>query len=148
MRSNAWLKALRLSRSSHGKRRSWLGFTLLELMIVITILLILMTIGIGRYEQSVHRAKEAALHADLREIRQAIDQYTLDKQAAPQSLDDLVSAQYLRFVPIDPITHVKDWNVTIEDVVLSPEQTTTGITDVHSSSALVSPSENTPYNTW
>ncbi len=134
---------------SGGKRRAWLGFTLLELMIVITILLILMTVGIGRYERSVHRAREAVLRSDLQTMRQVIiDQYTLDKQAAPQSLEDLVSAGYMRFVPFDPITHAKDWNVNIEDVVLSPEQTSTGITDVHSSSPLVSPFENTPYNSW
>ncbi len=144
----AQLDSLRSKNSSRRKARTWLGFTLLELMIVITILLILMTLAAGRYEQSVRHAKEAALHQDLRVLREAIDQYTLDKQAAPQSLDDLVSAEYLRSVPVDPVTRAKDWNVTIEDVVLSPEQTTTGITDVHSSSPLVSPFENTPYNTW
>ena len=148
MRNVAQLKSLHARSSNCGKRRCWLGFTLLELMVVITILLILMTIGIGRYEQSVHRAREAVLHSDLRILREAIDQYTLDKQAAPLSLDDLVSAQYLRIVPIDPITKGKDWNVTMEDVVLSPEQTSTGITDVHSSSPLISPFENTPYNSW
>jgi general secretion pathway protein G len=137
-----------LRRLSSGKRGAWLGFTLLELMIVITILLILMTVGIGRYERSVHRAREAVLRSDLQTMRQVIDQYTLDKQAAPQSLEDLVSAGYMRFVPFDPITHAKDWNVAIEDVILSPEQTSTGITDVHSSSSLVSPFENTPYNSW
>jgi general secretion pathway protein G len=138
----------RPQQPSSGKRALWLGFTLLELMIVITILLILMTIGIGRYETSVRRAKEASLHSSLRVMREAIDNYTLDKQAAPQSLEDLVSAQYLRFVPFDPITHAKDWNVTMDEVVLSPEQTSTGITDVHSSSTQVSPFESTPYNTW
>ncbi len=135
-------------RRCSGKRASWLGFTLLELMIVITILLILMTIGIARYERSVLRAKEATLHSSLRTMREQIDNYTLDKQAAPQSLEDLVAAGYLRFVPFDPITHGKDWNVTMDEVVLSPEQTSTGITDVHSSSTQVSSFENTPYSTW
>lgn len=124
------------------------GFTLLELMIVITIILILMTMGAGRYEKSVVRAREASLHQDLQTMRQAIEQYTLDKQAAPQSLDDLVSAHYLREIPTDPITHQKDWNTSVEDIVLSPEQTSSGISDVHSASDQISPFENTAYNSW
>ena len=124
------------------------GFTLLELMIVITIILILLAIGGGKYERSVLRTSEAALYQDLFVIRQAIDQYTLDKQAAPQSLDDLVSAGYLREVPKDPITRQKDWRVDVEDVVLSPEQSTGGISNVHSASDTVSPFESTPYSSW
>lgn len=136
----------------HSRRirraQSTRAFTLLELMIVITIILILMTIGAGRYEKSVVRAREAALHADLDAMRKAIEQFTLDKQAAPQSLDDLVSAHYLREIPMDPITHQKDWNTSVEDIVMSPEQTSSGITDVHSASDQVSPFENTAYSSW
>jgi prepilin-type N-terminal cleavage/methylation domain-containing protein len=84
--------------------RTHRGFTLLELMIVMTIILILATMGAGRYEQSVQRAKEAALKQDLFVMRQAIEQYTLDKTTAPQSLDDLVTAGYLREIPTDPMT--------------------------------------------
>lgn len=124
------------------------GFTLLELMIVITIILVLLAMGMGRYEQSVLRSKEAALRQDLFVMRNAIEQYTLDKQAAPQSLDDLVSGGYLREVPVDPMTRQKDWRVDYENVVLSPEQSGTGITDVHSSSDRVSPFERTPYSSW
>ena len=124
------------------------GFTLLELMIVITIILVLLAMGMGRYEQSVLRSKEAALKQDLFVMRNAIEQYTLDKQAAPQSLDDLVSAAYLREVPVDPMTRQKDWRADYENVVLSPEQSGTGITDVHSSSDRVSPFERTPYSSW
>lgn len=138
--------------TGYSKRRRHrygeLGFTLLELMIVITIILILMTIGAGRYEKSVIRAREAALHQNLNAMRQAIEQFTLDKQAAPQSLDDLVSAHYLREIPTDPITHRKEWNTSVEDIVMSPEQSTTGITDVHSTSSDLSPFENTPYSSW
>jgi general secretion pathway protein G len=130
------------------QRHHVLGFTLLELMIVITIILILMTIGAGRYEKSVIRAREAALHQNLNAMRQAIEQFTLDKQAAPQSLDDLVSAHYLREIPTDPVTRRKDWNTSTEDIVMSPEQTSSGITDVHSASDQVSPFENTPYSSW
>jgi general secretion pathway protein G len=124
------------------------GFTLIELMIVITIILILASMAAVRYDRSVLRSKEAALHQDLSVMRQAIEQYTLDKEQAPQSLDDLVTAEYLRQVPVDPITGGRDWNVTTSDMLLSPEQSSAGISDVHSSSDKVSPFENTPYNTW
>jgi general secretion pathway protein G len=117
-------------------------------MIVITIILILIAMGAGRYEQSVLRSKEAALKQDLFVMRHAIEQYTLDKQAAPQSLDDLVSGAYLREVPVDPMTRQKDWRVDYENVLLSPEQSSTGITDVHSSSDRISPFEKTPYSSW
>ena len=125
------------------------GFTLLEMMVVITIILILLSLATGRYQQSVVRAKEASLKQDLAVMRKAIDQYTLDKLAAPQSLDDLVSAGYLREVPTDPITLKKDWIVDFEtDVLFSPEQSSTGVSNVHSASDRVSPFEGTAYNTW
>ncbi len=134
------------ARALRGIRSA--GFTLLELMIVIMIILILAGIAAGRYEKSVLRAKEATLKQDLFVMRQAIQQYTLDKQAAPASLDDLVSAQYISGIPTDPITRNKDWHLDFENVLLSPEQTSSGLTDVHSSSDGTSPFENTPYNTW
>jgi len=124
------------------------GFTLLEMMIVITIILILASIAGGRYEKSVLRSKEAVLKQDLFVMRQAIEQYTLDKMAAPSSLDDLVQSKYMSAIPKDPITNNKDWHTESEDLLLSPEQTSTGITDVHSASNVTSPFENTPYNTW
>ena len=128
-------------------RGNW-GFTLLEMMIVVTIIMILLAIGGGRYERSIVRSKEAALKQDLFVLRQAIDQFTLDKESAPSSLEDLVAAQYLRIVPTDPITNRKDWRTLTEDVQLSPDQTGSGITDVHSSSEQVSPFEGTPYSSW
>ncbi len=124
------------------------GFTLIELMIVITIILILLGIAAGRYDKSVQKANEAVLKHNLQTIRTSIDNYTLDKQAAPQSLDDLVQAGYLRSVPIDPITRAKDWVPQYDTVVLSPDQSSTGMVDVHSNSPRVSPFENTPYNEW
>ena len=126
------------------------GFTLLELMIVITIISILVGIAAGAYVKSVQRAKEATLKSDLSVMRQAIDHYTLDKEAAPQSLEDLTNpqSQYLREVPKDPITDAKDWHVDFGDTVMSPDQSTTGIVDVHSNSDKVSPFSGTPYNTW
>jgi len=121
---------------------------MLELMVVIAIILILATIGIGQYQKSILRAKEAALKQNLSVMRQAIQQYTLDKEAAPQALDDLVSSGYIGAIPIDPITRTKDWQTVSEDVLLSPDQTTSGITDVHSASDQVSPFEHTPYSSW
>ena len=124
------------------------GFSLLEMLIVITIILILAGIAAGRYEKSVLRAKEATLKQDLFVMRQAIQQYTLDKQAAPSTLDDLVQGKYLSGVPTDPITRTRDWHLDFEDLLLTPQQSSTGLTDVHSTSDAISPFENTPYNTW
>jgi general secretion pathway protein G len=124
------------------------GFSLLEMLIVITIILILAGIAAGRYEKSVLRAKEATLKQDLFVMRNAIQQYTLDKEAGPSSLDDLVEGKYLSGIPVDPITRTKDWQTLSEQVLLDPLQTSPGITDVHSGSDQISPFENTAYNTW
>jgi general secretion pathway protein G len=124
------------------------GFTLIELMIVISIIFILIGMAVGAYQRSILRAREAALKSDLQTMRQAIDSYTLDKQAAPQSLEDLKNERYLHEVPIDPMTHAKDWVPDYEDVLLSPTQSGSGITDVHSASTATSPFENTPYSQW
>jgi general secretion pathway protein G len=124
------------------------GFTLLELLIVITMIMILAGIAIGQYQKSVLRSREAVLKQDLFVMRGAIQQFTLDKQAAPTSLDDLVQAKYMGAVPIDPITRNKDWHLDFDNVLLSAEQTSAGLTDVHSSSNATSPFENTPYSSW
>ena len=123
-------------------------FTLIEIMVVIMIILVLVGMAAARYEQSVTRAREAALKQDLQTMRSAIQQYTLDKQQAPQSLDDLVSAGYLSGIPEDPITRTRDWHADFGDFVLSPDQSAGGMTDVHSTSDTASPFEHTPYNTW
>ena len=123
------------------------GFTLIELLIVISIILILVGIAAGSYQRTIVRSRETVLKTDLVEMRKAIDNYTMDKQAAPQSLDDLVP-DYLRMLPEDPITHAKDWAPDVESVVLSPDQAGTGITNVHSASDKISPFEGTAYNTW
>jgi len=123
------------------------GFTLIELLIVISIIVILVGIAALKYDQVIKHSKEAVLKTDLRALRDSIDNYTLDKQAAPQSVDDLQQAGYLREVPVDPITHAKDWVPQFDSVVLSPEQTSTGMTNVHSNSNQPS-SEGTPYSEW
>jgi general secretion pathway protein G len=136
-----------LPSSRRSVRHDARGFTLIELMIVITIILILVGIAAGNYSRSVLRSKETVLKQDLQEMRKAIDNYTLDKQNAPQSLDELVP-QYLHVLPTDPITNNKDWVPVVDSVVLTPDQASSGITDVHSDSDKVSPFENTAYNTW
>lgn len=128
-------------------RRGQFGFTLVELIIVMAIIAILISIAAPMYSQSVVRAREATLKQDLYHLRQSIDQFTMDKQRAPQSLDELVSAGYLRSIPIDPFTKAADWEVINEDVLNSIDQTQPGITDVRSSSPLTSV-DGSAYNTW
>lgn len=135
-------------QSKIGNRQSILGFTLLELMVVISIILILLSFAVPAYQQHVRKAREAVLKEDLFQMRQAIDQYSLDKLRAPQSLDDLVSAGYLREVPVDPFTNSRQtWTVEQEDVVLSVDQNQPGISDVHSGAAIAS-TDGSLYSTW
>jgi general secretion pathway protein G len=131
-----------------GKRGKGAGFTIIELMIVIAIIAILASIAVARYERSVWRAKEAVLRQDLFTLRTSIDQYTLDKQKAPQSLDDLATAGYIKSVPKDPITNSNStWVTEQEDSLMAVDQTSPGIVDVHSGSDQQS-TEGTPYNSW
>ena len=131
-----------------SRRRKDRGFTLIELMIVISIILILVSIAVPIYNQSILRAKESVLRQDLFAMRSVIDQYTMDKGKAPQSLDDLVSAGYLREIPLDPMTNARDTGQPVaEDVLLSVNQDEPGINDVHSG-APGSGSDGTAYSTW
>lgn len=123
------------------------GFTLIELMIVISIIIILIGMAAGMYGRSIQHAREAVLKKDLMTMREAIDSYTLDKQQAPQALEDLVQGGYLRQVPIDPITQQNDWVLHTSDTVLTPEQTGTGVDDVHAGTDAIS-SDGTPYSSW
>jgi general secretion pathway protein G len=123
------------------------GFTLLELMIVISIIVILMGMAVGIYQRSIWHARETVLRKDLQTMREAIDNYTLDKQQAPQSLQDLVDGHYIRQIPVDPITNSQDWVTHMSDMVISPDQTGTGIDDVHAGSDMSS-SDGTPYSQW
>jgi general secretion pathway protein G len=130
-----------------SKTRRSSGFTLLEMMIVISIMVILMSIALPIYNQSVVRSREAVMRQDLFELRSLISQYTLDKQKAPQGLDDLVTAGYIKVVPKDPMTNEANWEVVQEDVLLAVDQQDPGISDVHSASSLTG-SDGTAYSTW
>ena len=124
------------------------GFTLIELMIVISLILILVSISVPAYNQSILRAKESVLKQDLFQMRSLISQYTLDKQKAPQSLDDLVQAGYIKQIPTDPMTGSNSsWTVDQEDTLMSVDQQDPGISDVHSGASQVS-SDGTAYSTW
>ncbi len=131
-------------RGSVGRAK---GFTIIELMIVMMIIAILVGIAALAYDKTVLRARESVLKQDLQTMRQAIDHYTLDKQQAPQSLDELVDAKYLREIPMDPVTHQKDWVPHTGDTVMTPEQASGGIDDVHSGSDQVG-SNGQPYSSW
>ena len=125
------------------------GFTLLELMVVLTLIMILASFAIPTYQRAILRAREAVLREDLYTMRKLIDEYTLDKQYPPTTLEDLVSAGYLRGgIPADPFTGSNQtWQVVTEDVPLSPSQVASGIVDVHSGSDSES-MEGTPYSSW
>jgi general secretion pathway protein G len=130
-----------------NKTRQSRGFTLIEMMIVISLILILLSIALPNYNRSILRTKESVLKQDLFTLRQVISQYTLDKQKAPQSLDDIVQAGYIKVVPKDPFTNEANWTVDQEDSVAAVDQTEPGIVDVHSASNLVA-TDGTEYSSW
>ena len=129
-------------------RKNEAGFTLMELMIVMMIIGVLTTLAIPSFVSAVRNAREAVLKEDLRVMRSAIDSYTMDKQKAPQSLQDLVQEGYLKVIPEDPMTKSRDtWNTDVSDSLHSLDQTDPGIDDVHSGSQETG-TDGQPYSTW
>jgi general secretion pathway protein G len=135
-------------KSSRHFRRKERGFTMIEMIIVISIILILTGIAVPIYNSHILHAREAVLKEDLYSMRNAIDQYTMDKAKAPQDLGEVVTAGYLHAIPKDPFTNATDtWQVVQEDTLLSFDQTAPGISDVHSGSNLTG-SDGTAYSSW
>jgi general secretion pathway protein G len=130
----------------NGRNRTR-GFTLLELMIVISMIMILMAVAVPIYNQAIVQARESVLRSNLATLRSVISQYTLDKQKAPQGLDDIVQAGYLRQIPVDPMTKQTNWEPKEEDVIMAVDQQEPGIDDVHSASSGIA-SDGTAYSTW
>ena len=136
--------------SGDGKRfkRSLRAYTLIEIVIVLTIISILVSIAVPVYQRTVQRSRESVLRNNLFSMRQVIDEYSYDKKKAPKNLDDLVSAGYLRKIPTDPITGSnRSWRVIQEDAVTSVDQAEPGIDDVRSGSDKTS-LEGTKYSEW
>lgn len=127
--------------------RGWRGFTMLELMMVIAIMMILMAIAVPAYQHHVVEARESVLKQNLQTLDKVIEQYKLDKRQAPQSLDDLVTAGYLHQLPIDPMTGKADWTTDQEDMTTAVDPQQPGISQVHSASTATS-LNGEAYSTW
>ena len=129
-------------------RRQDAGFTLMELMIVMAIISVLATLAIPSFIGAIKSAREAVLKEDLHVMRAAIDSYTMDKQKAPQSLDDLIQNGYLRNIPEDPMTHSREtWVTDTSDSLHSVDETDPGIDDIHSGSDETG-ADGQPYSAW
>ena len=137
-----------MRRKNISDRRQESGFTLIELVVVMAIIAILASLAVPVFTAQIKKAKEAALQEDLHVMRNAIDSYTMDKGKAPQSLDDLVQAGYLRAIPVDPMTNSSDtWVTDSNDTYESVDESQTGINDVHSGSQDVG-TNGKMYSTW
>jgi general secretion pathway protein G len=129
-----------------GERHA--GFTMIELMIVMAIVAIIVSIAVPLYQKSIVRSKESVLRNNLFTLRTVIDEYTYDKQKAPQTLQDLVTEGYLRTVPFDPMAGSDSaWRIVMEDATSATSQNEPGIWDVRSGADQKS-LEGTPYSEW
>jgi general secretion pathway protein G len=120
---------------------------MLELIVVISLMMILMAIAVPLYRQHVIQAREAVLRSNLETLNKVIQEYTIDKRQAPQSLDDLKTAGYLHEIPKDPMTGAEDWDVEQEDPMTAADPQQPGITRVHSHSSGLAISGEA-YSSW
>lgn len=143
------MKSLQKTRVRMARKASSAdGFTLLELVFVMIIIGLLAAMAVPAYSHHLKAAKEAVLKSDLHAMREAIDSYTVDKQKAPNALDDLVTAGYLKKLPVDPFTNRSDtWRGDRSDSYNSVDETQTGINDVHSGAQLPA-LDGSLYSTW
>lgn len=125
------------SRTPHSTLRRQKGFSLLELMIAMFIIIVLISVAVPSYQNAMQNARESVLKENLWQMRRAIDQYTADKGEPPQSLDDLVTAKYLRERPVDPMTEKDDWNEIMGAESPTGEAGESGLSDIKSSSDAV-----------
>jgi len=138
----------RICRLGVGFESRERAFTLIELMVVLTVLLILATLSVPIFQNAIVHAREAVLKDDLYTMRKLIDEFTEDKQRPPTSLDEIVEAGYLRGLPVDPFTGSNEtWQTDTEDVPLNASQSATGIVDVHSGSDQIA-LDGTAYSSW
>lgn len=135
-----------IGRKRTGNKLLAAGFTLLELMIVISIIIILAAITLPQYQKTIMQTREAVLRDDLRKMRSLIDQFAADKGRLPQSLEELVSAGYMREIPTDPFTGQKEWQQEMGEDPASLEGET-GLTDIHSL-AEDTASDGSSYREW
>jgi general secretion pathway protein G len=137
-----------MERRIRSGRSGRSGFTIMELMVSMAIVLVVISVAVPLYQKSIIRARESVLRQNLFSLRTVIDEYTYDKQKAPQQLDDLVKEGYLRQLPLDPIVgNSTSWKIIMEDASASASQSEPGIFDVRSSSEKTS-LEGTPYSEW
>ena len=138
-----------IDRKTVRSRCGWqAGFTLIELMVVMAIISVLLAIALPIYQKSIIRAKESVLRNNLFTLRTMIDEYTIDKQKAPDTLQDLVSEGYLRQIPQDPITGSdQTWKTIMEDTPINGNNSPPGIFDVRSGSEKTG-LDGTPYADW
>jgi len=130
-------------RSKRGQR----GFTLIEMVVVISMILILLSIALPMYNRAILQAREAKLHQNLATLNKVIQEYSLDKKKAPQALDDLVQAGYLKFIPEDITGRSDSWKTDTEDPQNAYDPNEPGITGVHSGSDETA-SDGTVYSSW
>ena len=136
--------------STHSRflRRSGIrGFTLIEMLVVISIIMVLLAIAVPNYTHNVLLAKEAKLHQNLTTLNKVIQEYSLDKKHAPQQLDDLVQAGYLKFIPDDITGSPTTWQTEPEDSENARDPNNQGIGSVHSGSNETA-LDGTPYSSW
>lgn len=143
--SRGFFALLDTRRSKVGTRHD--GFTILELTVVILLIMVLLAIAVPMYNQSIIRTREATLRENLHTLNKLIDQYSLDKKKAPQSLEDLVQAGYLKVVPNDITGKNDTWKTDPEDPQNAMDPNQPGIVGVHSGSDAIS-TEGAAYSSW